>query len=305
MMQENYLAKWLNNELTEEELSEFKKTEGYASYVKIKEASNRMKAPDFKVDDAWQEFQNTQRATTQKVIPLNPYKQFLKIAAVIAVMLVGSYFYLNSLDVTYATQLAEQTNISLPDASEVVLNADSKLGFGKKDWKKQRKLTLEGEAFFKVAKGKKFTVQTTLGEVTVLGTEFNVAQRDGFFKVSCYEGLVRVDYNQQEYRLAAGNSFAVIDGKIRQQTNSVDTVPAWLNNESSFESIPLKYVFEELARQYDIEVIYQEDIDSKALFTGTFSNTNLKIALESISAPSQMSYTLREDKVLFHGKDAH
>ena len=46
-MQENYLAKWLNGELTEEELADFKKSDAYASYVKIRTASENLEAPDF------------------------------------------------------------------------------------------------------------------------------------------------------------------------------------------------------------------------------------------------------------------
>jgi len=49
-MQENYLAKWLNNELTEVELAEFKKSDEYASYKRILEATNTLEAPDFDVE---------------------------------------------------------------------------------------------------------------------------------------------------------------------------------------------------------------------------------------------------------------
>ena len=41
-MQENYLAKWLNNELSEAELSEFKKSDEYATYQRILDTSNTL-----------------------------------------------------------------------------------------------------------------------------------------------------------------------------------------------------------------------------------------------------------------------
>ena len=152
-----------------------------------------------------------------------------------------------------------------------------------------------------MAKGKKFTVSTEVGTVTVLGTQFNVEQRKGFFEVTCYEGLVSVIYGQDETRLPAGNSFIVFNGDIVETQEFETLQPSWMNDESSFKSIPLKFVLNELERQYDIEV-RTEDIDTVQLFTGTFSNTNLNLALESISAPYQIKYSVEGNKVLFYAE---
>lgn len=297
-MQENYLAKWLNNELSGEELAAFEKSAEYASYLKILEASKTMEAPEFDVDQAWNTFKERQTAAP-KVITLKPFKQFLRVAAVVAVLLAGSYFYLNSLDESFSTQLAERTEVTLPDNSEIVLNADSKVSFSEKKWDKKRTVNLKGEAFFKVAKGKKFTVSTDNGLVSVLGTQFNVENRNGFFEVTCYEGLVSVTYQDIEKKLPAGSSFVAINGRIQSEASIDATQPSWMNNESSFNSIPLKYVLAEFERQFGIEV-KTENVDTDQLFTGTFSNTDIKLALESISTPSQISYNLGEDNVLFY-----
>ncbi len=300
-MQENYLAKWLNGELTESELADFKASEEYATYQKIINASGKMEAPHFDVDRAWNTFneRDANNDSTTKVVPLQPYKQFLRIAAVIAVLLTGSYFYINSLDKTFTTAIAERTEITLPDNSQVSLNADSKVSYNAKKWDSKRALELEGEAFFKVAKGKKFTVTTAAGEVAVLGTQFNVEHRPNFFEVTCYEGLVRVTHAGQEYQLPAGNSFVVVNGKLVTTDKPTALEPSWMHNESEFKSIPLRYVLNELERQYAITVS-TKNIDTAQLFTGTFSNTNLKLALESISTPSQIEYKLSEDNVLFY-----
>ena len=298
-MQENYLAKWLNNELTEEELTEFKKSAEYASYQRIIEASKGMEAPNFDVDQAWTSFKGTTLEEETKVVPLHPFKSFLRVAAVIAVLLGGAYFYLNTLDEQYTTAFAQQTEIVLPDASEVLLNSGSELSFSEKNWKENRNLELDGEAYFKVAKGKKFTVSTDSGIVTVLGTQFNVESRKDFFEVTCYEGLVSVTYNGTERKLPAGNSFVVINGEIQQTDAVVALVPSWTQNESTFKSIPLKYVLAEFERQFDLKVETQ-NINTEQLFTGTFNNTDINLALESISTPSQIRYKLGTDKVLFY-----
>jgi len=298
-MQENYLAKWLNNELSEEELAEFKKSAEYASYQKIAEASQELEAPEFNTEHEWNTFKERELSQDTKVVPIHPFKPFLRVAAVIAVLLGGAYFYLNFQGEKFTTQLAEQTQVVLPDASEVLLNADSQLSFNEKNWDDNRNVKLDGEAFFKVAKGKKFTVSTDGGTIAVLGTQFNVESREDFFEVSCYEGLVSVTFEGKEQKLPAGNSFVVINGEIQQTDAITVSTPSWTRNESTFKSIPLKYVLAELERQFNIAV-ETENINTEQLFTGTFNNTDINLALESISTPSQIRYKLEADKVLFY-----
>ncbi|PIB28162.1 FecR family protein [Maribacter sp. 4G9] len=303
-MQENYLAKWLNNELTELELEEFKKSKEFAAYQRIADTSKKLQAPDFDSAKAWELLQESKgKQETPKVISISPFKAFLRVAAVIAVLLTGAYFYFGTLDKTIITKLAENKEISLPDASEIWLNAESKLSYNEKNWDSERAITLDGEAYFNVAKGKKFTVTTAQGTVTVLGTQFNVENRDGFFEVTCYEGLVSVLFNDEEFKLPAGNSAIAINGRLNKSKVQINGRPSWVNKESSFRSIPVKFVISELERQHNIEVILG-DIDENQLFTGTFSNTDLDLALKSISTPLKISFKLEDNKVLFYEESA-
>mgnify|MGYP001812689396 FL=1 len=196
-MQENYLAKWLNNELTEAELAEFRNSDEYASYQRILEASSTLEAPSFNVENALEAVKNKRTLQESKVVQLKPFKRFLRVAAAVTIIMVGSYFYLNTLDDSFATQYAENKEVVLPDSSEILLNADSEITYSSKKWDKERNVSLEGEAFFKVAKGKRFTVSTDHGTVAVLGTQFNVENRKGFFEVTCFEGLVSVAFNNK------------------------------------------------------------------------------------------------------------
>jgi len=300
-MQENYLAKWLNNELTQEELVKFKETKEYASYIKLREATNNLAAPDFNMAKAWDDLNKHKASTKKKVINLNPYKKYLGIAAAITLIFVASFLYYGNLNEEISTQYAERTEILLPDASEVRLNADSQISYSKKNWTKKRDIALNGEAYFKVAKGKRFTVTTEQGTVTVLGTQFNVENRKGYFEVACYEGLVSVVYNKQEIKLPAGNSLVVINGELQALKIPNTKEPSWIRNESSFKSIPLKFVLDEFQRQFNIEVS-TKNIDTNQLFTGSFSNTDKELALQSISTPSQIMYKLEGNKVLFYAE---
>lgn len=302
-MQENYLAKWLNNELNDKELEDFKKSKEYASYKKIADASSRLEAPAFDIDKALIDSKNSRLKTEVKVVPLNPFKKFIRIAAAILFLVGGTYFYLNSLDETIKTDLAENRQLVLPDASEVVLNADSELSYNKDNWDKKRNIALKGEAYFKVAKGEKFSVETSDGVVTVLGTQFNIENRKGFYEVTCYEGLVSVTYKGKTRKLPAGNSFLVLNGTIRSSEISNTPEPSWINNESAFKSIPLSYVLKEFERQYNV-VVETKDIDTKTLFTGTFTNKQIELAIKSICLPNQIKFKLEKNKVLLYAENA-
>ena len=301
-MQENYLAKWLNNELTEEEVRIFENSDEYGSYQRILEASSTLEAPDFDIDNAFEALNNKRLLQETKVVQLHPFKKFLRVAAAVAILMVGSYFYVNTLNENIATQFAENKEVVLPDASEVLLNADSRLSYSERKWEEERNVTLEGEAFFKVAKGKRFTVETDQGTVAVLGTQFNVENRKGFFEVTCFEGLVSVSFEEKETKLPAGTSFLVVEGKIITTEGLKRIQPSWMSKESTFKSIPLKYVLDEFQRQHNIKVRTQ-NIDLDKLFSGTFSNTNTDLALQSISVPSQIKFKLEGNKVLFYAED--
>jgi ferric-dicitrate binding protein FerR (iron transport regulator) len=234
---------------------------------------------------------------------MRPLNRWLSAAAAVVIMLGVGFFYLQSLEPTLEAPLAQRAEAVLPDASEILLNAGSEITYNEAQWSEDRRIELKGEAFFKVARGETFTVETPTGKVTVLGTQFNVQQRGTVFIVSCYEGLVRVDYKGESLELPAGRSFRVVGNKTETIDIQEGAVPGWTRNESTFRSMPLSFVLEELERQYDIEVTFG-DIDTNRIFSGSFSNTNMDLALKSISAPLQLNYEVKGNKVLLYAENA-
>ncbi len=301
-MQENYLAKWLNNELSEEELQEFKNSEAYRTYQKIADTASDLRGPEFDSAMAYNAIRSRMDTPEPKVVRMRPRLNAWRVAAALAVIFSLSLFYIATLDERVSTEFAERTQVTLPDNSEVLLNAETQITYDADKWAKERNLKLKGEAFFKVATGKTFTVVTDAGLVEVIGTQFNVEHRKNFFEVSCYEGVVAVKRNDQVTRLTAGESLVVIDGKLSNVNVIAGDTPSWVNDESSFKSIPLRFVFDELERQFDIEVV-TENVRLDRSFTGTFSNTNLNLALESISTPTRLAYDVQGDKVRFYAKN--
>ena len=298
MNREELISKWLDNNLNDQELKAFKNLEDYNDLVKL---NNNLQA--FKVDNyhTSKQLENVLSAIkSKKQTPVHWFKPLMRIAAILAVCF-SLYYYTTTLDTKISTEFAQKTTIKLPDASRVSLNAKTFLAFNRKDWKHERALELHGEAFFKVAKGSSFKVKTTSGIVTVYGTQFNVKQRDNYFEVICYEGLVGVTHNSQETKLKPGDSFLIIDGKTIAKEKENRTMPSWLNNASTFRSLPYKTVIAEFERQYHVNVTLI-GIDSEQLFTGSFAHDNMDLALKSITLPLHVTYSKSNNTITLKGE---
>ncbi|MCA0133778.1 FecR family protein [Winogradskyella alexanderae] len=286
MKREDLILKWLDNNLNSEEQKAFEQLADYEDIIRLNNAVGDFKAPKFDVD---KNLKTLKAEFNDKKSSKAWFKPLLRIAAVLAIGF-SIYFYTNTLDTNINTTVAQQTTIELPDASSVELNANSSLRFNKSKWQSNRDVYLEGEAFFKVAKGEKFDVITADGVVSVLGTQFNVKQRSGYFEVTCYEGLVAVKFNGKTKKLSPGNTIAIIDGKPIRYEGEITSAPTWITGESSFTNIPLKYVVSELENHYKL-TINSDSIDTSRLFTGSFTHKNLDLALKSITIPLNLDYS--------------
>lgn len=299
MKNEKEILKWLNNELSSKEIEDLKQSEDLQTLEKIAHYASQMEAPKVDAHAALQAFkaQNHFRKKT-KVRTLN-FNVFYRIAAVLVVVLASAYFLFFNNTTSFETQIAQTKTFTLPDHSEVILNAASKLTFNEKKWADKRALTLEGEAFFKVKKGQTFSVNTAAGVVRVLGTKFNVKERKNYFEVNCYEGLVSVAYNNKIVKLPPGKTFRVINGSIENVADFNAQNPSWLRQESSFNKIPLDQVIAELERQYDLK-IKVEGVDTSKLFTGSFTHTDKEIALQAVTIPLKLSYKTQGKTIIFY-----
>ena len=232
-MEENYkLSKWLNDEMTAEEFTEFQADKDFAIFEKIKKYSSELQTPTF---DAQKMLSKIVTSPKKEVKTISLYKHWALRIAAIFVISIGIFFGArNFASYTEYAGNGTQNTFLLPDNSEIVLNSASEIQYKKWNWDNNRSLNLDGEAFFKVAKGKKFEVNTSHGKVTVLGTQFNVKQRENYFDVSCYEGKVKVNFDTKEYILTKGMSVAFRDGKALDIPLKNNTKPEWLSDEMVF-----------------------------------------------------------------------
>ncbi len=292
MKEENLIRKWLDYDLTTEELKVLEGSEDFQTLQHISNIASSVESPQFDIASSLASLSVKEKATTRSF----NFSTLEKIAAVL-VLAIGVFYYTTTLDTTIKTHLAHTETINLPDDSAVVINADSELTFNNSSWETNRNLTLDGEAYFKVAKGETFTVTTPGGAISVLGTEFNVRYRDSKLEVACFEGSVKVSAGSTSIVLSPTDKVVIQQEKIIKKQLNNQASPSWIGGESTFVSMPFMEVIKEFERQYDV-TIETNDVDVSTLFTGGFKHQDLTIALQTITSPMQLTYIKEGKKVI-------
>ncbi|RRO19709.1 FecR family protein [Flavobacteriaceae bacterium 14752] len=297
---EDLITKWLNNELTPEELEAFKQLDEYPAYAKISEKAKHFKAPNYDEKTAFEqlEFATHSDKTSSK---LSGFKYVAAIAAIaiIAFTLFKTLTKTPSLK-SFETSTAKTEVIELPDNSKVNLNANSSLTYKSSEWDSNRELQLDGEALFEVEKGQTFTVNTSYAKVEVLGTIFNVKSRDYAFEVTCYEGSVKVTVDGNSYILKPSDNLVLNQNNISISQNK-SAIPDWKSNQTLINSQPFDTVLKEFKNYYDVN-FDTSNIDVTRIYTGSFSHKDLKIALNSITLPLGLTYTIDGNTIILSNK---
>lgn len=300
---ETFLARWISGELSPEELNEFKKSKDYPVLNRINDASQRLEVPKFDQQNLFNKLEQyktnclQQEKRTIKLIP----NWAIAIAA--SVVIAFGLFYFLTGEAHYNTGFGQQLAVTLPDRSQVQLNSNSDLDFKSLNWKSNRELNLEGEAFFDVEKGQSFKVYTEEGVVEVLGTEFNVISRAHYFEVRCQEGKVKVTSKAAngEVVLIPGNAVRIVNNKLEKWDYNINE-PNWLIGESTFQNTPLSQVIISLENQFGI-TFDTSNINLSERFTGGFTHKNLNLALKTVMTPMDISYSVVDNKIILKDLD--
>lgn len=202
---------------------------------------------------------------------------------------------------TLETPRGGEYKITLGDGSIVMLNAGSKLTFPTVFRGSERKVYVEGEAFFNVAKNpdKPFIVTVGGSEIRVLGTQFNVSSYpetegieatllEGSIQFSNTSGKVVLNPNQQ---VLAGYS------KLDVRNVSAEDFNAWTKGDFLFNDMPLAVVMQKLARWYNVEVDLAV-LPKKNLYIKISRKADIDEVLEDISKATGHQFNLKANKIV-------
>ncbi len=213
---------------------------------------------------------------------------------------------------TLRTPPGGQFKLKLPDGTNVWLNAASSITYPTAFVGKERTVTITGEVYFEVAKDKSklFHVKVNEMDVEVFGTHFNVnAYSDEVaVKTTLLEGSVKIVnressiVNPRSRRIEKAGSPSVIlkpgEQAVLSRANlpagrqgsplsidhspDIDQVMAWKNGLFNFNKVSLQDVMKQIARWYDVDVVYQGVIKPKQFGGEIQRDLNLSEVLEGL-----------------------
>ncbi len=278
-------------------------------YQRIKNAwamsTYKQKVDQHQIDASYNDFVKLINSGRQRSI-IN----YLKYAAVVVIflslgILTNKFIFNNSL-MPGSAKLAmneiivpngDKVEITLVDGTKVWLNSGTTFHFPAKFEGKSRYVNIEGEAYFEVTKSKKsFIVNTSYGDIKVLGTSFNVrAYKNMNFQANLIEGSIRFTKDSIGKLLKPGEQLFINDNQeivVSKFNNSSSYT--WKDGTITFQNEQLKDVVKKLERYYDINVELDPKLSS-IRFTGKIYNESVEEIMTLIDKIEPIKYEYQKE----------
>ncbi len=213
----------------------------------------------------------------------------------------------NVLSVPYGKRF----DLMLSDGSQIKLNAGSSLKYPVKFIKgEERKVFLEGEAYFDVAKDKThpFVVNANDINVQVLGTQFNMSyyREDDDISTVLVEGSVKLynsdsgNTNEDSTLLTPGHLAAWDKTTGEMSVEKVDTeiYTAWTDGTLLFKNMTFKNIRTKLERHFNISIENRYPFLESQVYTASFTDENLPEIMEAFKEDTKFEYELINNKII-------
>ncbi|MFD1257984.1 FecR family protein [Mucilaginibacter terrae] len=185
---------------------------------------------------------------------------------------------------TVSTPRAGQYQVVLPDGTQVWLNAASSIRFPVEFSGTERRVYITGEVYMEVSKNKEkpFYVETGAQTIRVLGTHFNVnayPDEQGI-TTTLLEGRIQISNGRSHQLLLPGNQVKLLHEKFSfEPASDTEGAVAWKNGFFKFYKTDLPTLTRQLARWYDIDVVYRGAIPQHKFVGEIKRKTNLSNVL--------------------------
>lgn len=203
-----------------------------------------------------------------------------------------------------AVDYGQKANLTLPDGTKVWLNSATHLSYDAEYNKSDRKIYLDGEAYFEVAKNKdkRFIVCCNDLEIEALGTTFDVKGYCDDHSVTTLlaEGSVKVSNETDVTLLKPGEKVEYHKNKqtfTKSPISDMREIDFWRNNMLIFNSSSLAEIATTLERMYGVKVVFDSEKLKNVPFSGTIRNSSLHNVFYIISLTYPLTYELEGDTV--------
>lgn len=205
------------------------------------------------------------------------------------------------------TQPGTKSHLFLPDSTEVWLNSASTLRFPSVFNGNERRISLQGEAIFKVSRNKQkpFIVSTSAMDIEAVGTEFNVSAYSGDLKLTTTlaEGKVKITDNADASKILFLDPGTQVNYNTSNKTYKTENVRvkdviAWRDGILIFNETPFYEVVAKLGRWFNADIQLSEQSIAYYRFTGTFTSESLEQVMELLTLTTPITYTTSKREVL-------
>lgn len=182
--------------------------------------------------------------------------------------------------VTVVTQLGERSQVVLPDGTKVWLNSSSSVEYVAPFFSRQRRVKMEGEAYFEVEHDRRapFVVSTNGLDVEVLGTRFNIRNDDNDHRVTTVllEGAVKAYASGREQASVRLHPAQQLVFDTRTHAMRLTDCPSaersinWIDGRFCFEHDTFGEIVAELKRYYNVDIRFMDNRLRDMRFSGNF-----------------------------------
>lgn len=303
------LLEWFTQPEAKQQICTFyeKRWEEVSSEISVSKQVDMFAAIQEKIN-AEEESHSSRKPVMKRIF--NAFKQYAAVACFLIITVgIGTYYFsqqsfYSAKEFVVATGKGQKANITLPDGTLVWINSDSRITYDNSYNRKNRRLSLDGEAYFEVAKDKdkRFIVSTNNIDIEALGTSFDVKSyaTDNSVIVALVEGRLKVS-NEKTETFMRMNERLVYDRSSNafKKTNTYDVanVAGWRNGEIAFYDESLEEIAIILSRMYNIEIIFTTEKAKQYHFQGRIKNNSLGNIFEMISLTAPIEYKIYDNVV--------
>lgn len=208
-------------------------------------------------------------------------------------------------DGTYQTitiEAGEQKTVTLPDGTEVCLNAKSILKYPENFGKDNRTVEFYGEGYFKVHHDASlpFIIKTHTISTKVLGTEFNLrCYNNEDVHVTLVQGLVEVSLNQEHVKISPRQDAYINKDKLAVQNVNPKDFTSWKDGVLYFDNASLRTILQQLGRIYDVSIVCRDEqlLDRHFHYMCNMKDS-LENALKQLNETSEINAKLKNNVIV-------
>ena len=226
------------------------------------------------------------------------------VAAAVLILLAGAVVVTERMsgERQVATEFGQVSQRQLPDGTEVMLDANSRLTYPS-GWKEggDREVWISGEAFFHVRKTplkSRFIVHTEHFDIIVTGTRFNVVNRHGEENVLLQEGSVLLRQKDgKELAMQPGDFVRFNNSGAERSDVRTDSVIAWKDQKIVFNRTPLRELVTIVNDHYGVNLQLENASLGDSTITAMLPNNNLDVLLQSLEATSEFDIIRKDGQI--------